>query len=140
MFFIKRIHIHSKFHRHQTNNNKVMSLTKWWKSGFFHVFFAINFFNGLLLDVVKNKKVPSYLLELHAKFHVDVLVYNRDIAIFRIQDSRKKRKIIFYRWFFHCIFFKTIFSILSKERKMFRIVCRDYVPSFIKKYWFITKI
>ena len=113
---------------------------KKWKSVFFHVFFAINVFNGFLLDVVKNKKVPSYLMELHAKFHVYVSVYNRYIAIFRIQDSRQKRKIIFFRWFFHCIFFKTIFSILSKERKRFRIVCRDYVPSFIKRYWFINKI
>ena len=63
----------------------------------FHVFFAITFFNGFFIGLVKNRKVPNYLLELHANFYVDVLVYNRDMAIFRIQDGPQKRKIIFFR-------------------------------------------
>ena len=61
--------------------------------------------------------MPNYLRELQAKFYVDVLVYNQDIGIFRIQNGRQKRKIIFFRQFLHCIFLQTIFSILSKEQK-----------------------
>ena len=60
-------------------------------------FFRDSFFRWIFIGLVKNRKVPNYLLELHANFYVDVLVYNRDIGIFRIQDGRQNRKIIFFR-------------------------------------------
>ena len=76
-----------------------MSLRKYAKSEkvCFSRFFRDSFFQWIFIGLVKIRKVPNYLLELHAKFYVDVLVYNRDIGIFRIQDGHQKRKIIFFR-------------------------------------------
>ena len=63
---------------------------------FYTFFFAIAFFNGFFIGLAKNRKVPNYLLELHAKFYVDVLVYNRDggglFNLARLRSEKHTRK------------------------------------------------
>ena len=72
-----------------------MSLRKYVKSEkvCFSHFFRDSFFQWTFFyRSGYDQKLPNYLLELHAKFYVCVLVYNRDIGIFRIQDGRQKQK------------------------------------------------
>ena len=66
------------------------------KCDFSRFLFAIAFFNGIFIGLVKNRKVPNYLLELHANFYVDVLVYNRDggglFNLARLRSEKHTRK------------------------------------------------